>query len=59
MIKDRNFLLGLGIGIVITAILMSFTTTKNMTNQQIEIKARELGMKYPDEIKAFFENDKK
>jgi len=32
---------------------------KNIPKEKIEAMARELGMMYPDEIKAYFENDKK
>lgn len=51
---DKKFVLGLGIGIILSAILMTAFTPNNITKYEIERKAQELGMMYPDEIKAFF-----
>ncbi|SEF47629.1 hypothetical protein SAMN05660865_00323 [Caloramator fervidus] len=59
---NKSFLLGLGVGLVLAGILYSFYTpvnVKNIPKEKIEAMARELGMMYPDEIKAYFENDKK
>jgi hypothetical protein len=51
--------LGLGIGLIISGIFYTFYRPTNISKEKIEIMARELGMRYPDEIKAYFENDKK
>lgn len=37
---------------------MSTFSSKNISEYEIERKASELGMMYPDEIKAFFNNNK-
>lgn len=57
-IKDTRFLTGLGVGIVITALLLSLNPSYNLSKLEVEKKARNMGMKYPDEIKAYFNNDK-
>jgi hypothetical protein len=44
---------------VLTAIAMSSYSPKNIPKQKIESMARDMGMIYPDEVKAFFEMDKK
>ncbi len=55
---NKNFVLGLGIGIIISALLMSTFSIKNISKLEIERRASELGMMYPDEIKAFFNNNR-
>lgn len=55
-IKDNRFILGLGIGILISAFLLSFNPNKNVSKLDVEKKARNMGMMYPEEIKAFFNN---
>lgn len=57
-IKDTRFLTGLGVGIVITALLLSLNPSYKLSKLEVEKKARNMGMKYPDEIKAYFNNDK-
>ncbi len=57
-IKDTHFLTGLGVGIVITALLLSLSPSYKLSKLEVEKKARNMGMKYPDEIKAYFNNDK-
>jgi hypothetical protein len=58
-LTDRNFLLGLGIGIVIATTIMFSYSPNNISRRTIEQKAKDLGMMYPDEIKAFFDTEKK
>lgn len=57
-IKDTRFLTGLGVGIVITALLLSLNPSYKLSKLEVEKRARNMGMKYPDEIKAYFNNDK-
>lgn len=49
-------MLGLSIGIIFATVLMLTYSPKNIPKYKIEQMARELGMKYPDEIKSFFNN---
>lgn len=51
-------MLGLGIGLVLGAICIASYPRATMSQVQIEKMARDMGMKYPDEIRAFFQNDK-
>ena len=37
---------------------MSTFSTKNISKFEIETKAHDLGMIYPNEVKAFFNNNK-
>ena len=50
--------MGLGIGIILSALLMSIYSPKNISKIEIETMAHDLGMMYPDEVKAFFNNKK-
>lgn len=56
--SDKKFILGLGIGLIISAVLMSSVKSNNISKYEIERKAQELGMMYPDDVKAFFNNNK-
>jgi uncharacterized membrane-anchored protein YhcB (DUF1043 family) len=56
LIGDKSFLLGLGIGMIITAILFTASPSQNISKYKLEKMARDIGMMYPDEIKAFFNN---
>ncbi|EYE88812.1 hypothetical protein Q428_06135 [Fervidicella metallireducens AeB] len=56
---DKNFLIGLGIGLILSTLVLYSYGPTNLSKATIEKKAREMGMKYPDEIKAYFEQDKK
>lgn len=38
---------------------MAARTPRKLTKYDIEIKAHEYGMMYPDEIKAYFNDEKK
>lgn len=42
-------LVGLGIGLIIGAMLMGFSIADEMTAGEIELAAREMGMIYPQE----------
>lgn len=52
---DRKILIGIGIGMIITSILMTAFGYNNISNDKIEEKARALGMHYEDECKVLFE----
>lgn len=58
-LTDKNFLLGLGTGLIVSTLVLYSYGPINLSKATIEKKAREMGMKYPDEIKAYFEKDKK
>ena len=50
---DKRTLLGIGIGIIFATVLMSvFSTSKQFSDEQVEMRARELGMKYTEEFKV-------
>lgn len=55
--SDRKILIGIGIGMVITSILMTAFGYNNISNDKIEEKARALGMHYEDECKVLFEGE--
>ncbi|QCX32331.1 hypothetical protein FDN13_00710 [Caloramator sp. E03] len=59
LFKDSNFLLGLGVGIMISTLILSSFSYSQIPKYKIEMMARKMGMIYPDEIKAYFEGDKK
>lgn len=54
---DRKILIGIGIGMIITSILMTTFGYNNISNDKIEEKARALGMHYEDECKVLFEGE--
>lgn len=56
---NKNFILGLGIGIVLSTAIMYYYSPHNIPKLKVEKMAREMGMMYPDEVKAYFNNDKK
>ncbi|WP_243122245.1 hypothetical protein [Clostridium thermarum] len=46
-------MLGIGIGIIIATLLMSLAPpNKQFTDEQVELRARELGMEYTEEFKV-------
>ena len=53
MLSDRKVLLGIGIGIIIaTSVMLESEIRYTMSKNQIEQKARSMGMQYPEEIKV-------
>ncbi|HAG45051.1 MAG TPA: hypothetical protein DCL31_19165 [Clostridium sp.] len=57
---DRKVLLGIGIGIIIGTIFMGFSKLNyELSDAQVEVKARALGMKYPDEVKIMIKDEVK
>ncbi|MBV4415266.1 hypothetical protein [Clostridium tyrobutyricum] len=53
MLSDRKVLLGIGIGIIIaTSVMLESKIRYTMSKNQIEQKARSMGMQYPEEIKV-------
>jgi hypothetical protein len=57
-LSDRKIIIGIGIGMIITSILMTAFGYNNISNEKIEEKARALGMHYEDECKVLFEGEK-
>jgi predicted small secreted protein len=55
----KDFILGFGIGVIVATIMMLSYVPKNIPKYIIESKAKELGMRYEEDIKAYFKNDKK
>ncbi|NEZ45911.1 hypothetical protein FDF74_01645 [Clostridium niameyense] len=50
---DRKILIGIGIGIILsTGIMTSVKINYNLSRSEIEKKAMDLGMKYPEEMKV-------
>ncbi|MBS5951859.1 MAG: hypothetical protein KIC47_16375, partial [Clostridium sp.] len=57
-LSDRKILMGIGIGMIITVILMlGVNYSGEISDANIEEKARGLGMHYNDECKVLFEGD--
>lgn len=48
--------MGIGLGIVIASLIMLFSQSSYYSDYEIEKKAREMGMKYPEEILAIEKN---
>lgn len=58
MLCDKKLLMGIGIGMILTATLMTgFQYKGNISDDKVEEKARGLGMHYEDECKVFFKGD--
>lgn len=55
--KQQSFIIGVGVGILICTIMLHLFAKPNVSSYYIEKKAREMGMMYPDEIKAYFDNN--
>lgn len=49
-------MIGLGIGILLCTIVLYLYAKPRMSDFYIEKKARSMGMVYPEEVKAYFEN---
>ncbi|MHC1682514.1 MAG: hypothetical protein AB6733_06150 [Clostridiaceae bacterium] len=51
--SDRKILLGIGIGMILSTILLfTYNATSTLSKGQIEEKARGLGMNYPEDYKV-------
>jgi hypothetical protein len=50
--------LGIGIGLVLASLIMMAITPGTVQKSEVEKKARALGMVYPDEVKALYDNSK-
>ena len=50
LIRSKEFRIGLGIGLIAASILL--WNQKSLTEKDIEIRARKMGMKYQWELKA-------
>lgn len=44
---------------IITALILNSMPPKTLSKSKIEQMAKSYGMMYPDDVKAFFSNDKK
>ncbi|MBE6065286.1 hypothetical protein [Clostridium cochlearium] len=57
-LSDRKLLLGIGIGIVmgITS-MIGVKINYNLSDYEIEKRARSMGMKYPEEVKVIIDKD--
>lgn len=53
---NANFLLGLGLGWITAALLMMAWNPGKLSDYQLEIKARDMGMVYADEVLHFRED---
>lgn len=51
---DRKVILGIGIGFIISALLMMAMPQTKISNDQVERMARDMGMVYPDDVKALY-----
>lgn len=52
--------MGIGIGMIITSIILfGFNNKTELSNKEIEEKARALGMHYSNECKVLFKGDEK
>ncbi|MBL4937974.1 hypothetical protein JK636_19880 [Clostridium sp. YIM B02515] len=52
-LSDRKVLLGIGIGIIISTVIMSSVKfNNNISSTEIEKRAKALGMDYPSEFKV-------
>lgn len=48
----------MGIGLILATILMlGYDSNRQLSQARIEEKAREYGMKYPDEVKVIFDKE--
>lgn len=55
-----KILMGIGIGMILTSIILfGFNNRTQLSNSEIEEKARALGMHYSDECKVLFKGDEK
>ncbi|MGM9974655.1 MAG: hypothetical protein ACI33K_11515 [Clostridiaceae bacterium] len=55
---DPKLLFGIGLGLLLSiALSLPFKMDSNIAADTIEERAREMGMKYPDEIKAIEKGD--
>lgn len=55
---DKKIILGIGMGLVLGVICMfGYTYTINLSDSQIEEKARDLGMIYESESKSIFKGE--
>jgi len=50
LIRSKEFRIGLGIGLIVASILL--WNKNSLTDKDIEIRAREMGMKYEWELRA-------
>lgn len=58
--SDKKLLMGVGIGMILSCILMfGYEYKSNVSNEKIEEAARGLGMHYSDECKVIFKGDEK
>lgn len=56
-LRNRDFVLGLGVGMILAAIILWSYIPSNVSDSYVEKRAHEMGMKYTYEIKAYFNDD--
>lgn len=60
VLSDKKILLGIGIGILIGAFFsLSSGISYSLSDGQVELRARKLGMKYPEEIRVMIKDEVK
>jgi|BioPla2DNA2_1021312.scaffolds.fasta_scaffold04441_10 hypothetical protein len=57
LLKDRKILIGIGIGMIITSLLTLGFGNRQLSDSEIEERARKMGMHFEDECKVLFEGD--
>ena len=50
LLRSKEFRIGLGVGLIVASILL--WNQKSLTEEDIEIRARKMGMKYEWDIRA-------
>lgn len=55
---DKKLLIGIGIGIILATLIMTTVQVNHeLSDAEIEKRARELGMKYESEMKVIFSDE--
>jgi hypothetical protein len=54
VLLDKKVILGLGIGFIICGLLMIAMPRPQISNVEVEKRARDMGMVYPDDVKALY-----
>jgi hypothetical protein len=58
MVLNKKFIIGLGVGMVISALLIMAVPPAGYSKGDVEKAARDMGMIYPDDVKAMFQTGK-
>ncbi|NLZ34120.1 hypothetical protein [Clostridium isatidis] len=57
LLKDKKILIGIGIGMIFTSLLMFGFGNRELSDSEIEERARKMGMHFEDECKVLFEGN--